>query len=554
MERRVVSLWLPRFATDRLTRRRDASRPGWRSEPASAEGPPLATVTAAQGGLRIAAATPAARAAGVVPGLPLADARALVPGLRTAEADPAGDGRALAALADWCGRYTPWTAVNGGDGVWLDISGCAHLFGGETALLEDLGGRLDGLGFHGLAAAADTPGAAWAVARFAGRGTGAATVVPPGKTRRALVALPVAGLRLPPATVEGLNRVGLRRIGDLLGLPRAPLAARFGETVVRRLDEALGRSDEPISPRRPTPPLRARLAFAEPIGRAEDIGAAARRLLEDLCARLERAHRGARRLELALYRVDGTVARAHIGTGRPTRDAHHLERLFTEKLEGLDSGFGVEVMVLAATAADPLAPVQGALHTGRGMADTAGAGDGDGVARLVDRLGNRLGRERVVRLVPRASHVPERACREVSALAPPAPAGAGSAGSPRSRRPGKADGAQDSETAGGRPAQPRPLHLLPWPEPIEVMAPVPDHPPVMFRWRRHRHRVACADGPERIGPEWWLEEPADAFSPQHRIRDYYRVEDTEGRRFWLYREGLYRPGVEPAWYLHGFFA
>ncbi|MCH8214417.1 MAG: hypothetical protein IIC54_10165 [Proteobacteria bacterium] len=287
----------------------------------------------------------------------------------------------------------------------------------------------------------------------------------------------------------------------------------------------------------------------------EFAAAGERRLLDDLCARLERAHRGARRLELALYRVDGTVARAHIGTGRPTRDAHHLERLFAEKLAGLDPGFGVEVMVLAATAADPLAPVQGALRTGRGMADTAGDGDGDGVARLVDRLGNRLGRERVVRLVPRASHVPERACREVSALAPPVPAAsATSAGSPHSRRPGKTDGARDSETAGGRPVQPRPLHLLPWPEPIEVMAPVPDHPPVMFRWRRHRHRVARADGPERIGPEWWLEEPADAFSPRHRIRDYYRVEDTEGRRFWLYREGLYRPGVEPAWYLHGFFA
>ncbi len=476
----------------------------------------------------MAAATSAAQAAGVVPGLPLADARALVPGLHTAEADPAGDGRALAALADWCGRYTPWTAVNGGDGMWLDISGCAHLFGGETALLEDLGGRLKGLGFHGLAAAADTPGAAWAVARFADRRTGVAIIVSAGKTRQALAPLPVAGLRLPPATVEGLSRVGLRRIGDLLGLPRAPLAARFGETLVKRLDEALGRTDEPISPRRPTPPMRARLAFAEPIGRAEDIRAAARRLLDDLCARLERAHRGARRLELALYRVDGTVARARVGTSRPTRDAHHLERLFTEKLEGLDAGFGVEVMVLAATAADPLAPVQTALHTGRGAA----AGDGDGVARLVDRLGNRLGPESVVRLVPRASHVPERACREVSALAPPAPA----ASTPATSGP-----------------PPRPLHLLPWPEPIEVMAPVPDHPPVMFRWRRRRHRVARADGPERIGPEWWLEEPGDAFSPQRRIRDYYRVEDTEGRRFWLYREGLYRPGVEPAWYLHGFF-
>ena len=474
-----------------------------------------------------------AEAAGVRPGLPLADARALVPGLATFEAAPARDRRALEALADWCGRYTPWTAVDndpggpGAGGIWLDISGCGHLFGGEAALLEDLVAHLDALGFRARAAAAETPGAAWAVARLA-VGKGGAAVVPAGQAERALASLPVAGLRLPPATVEGLSRVGLRRIAELAALPRAPLAARFGEATVRRLDEALGQLQEPISPRRPVPPLRVRLAFAEPIARPEDIAAALRRLLAELCARLEKTHQGARRLELALYRADGTTTGAAIGTSRPAREASHLDRLFKEKLGTLDAGFGVEVMTLAATAVDSLPPTQIGLDADNGTRGN----DARRVARLVDRLGNRLGPDRVVRLVARASHIPERACSAVSALASPAP---------------PPDG-----TAGNRP--PRPLYLLPWPEPIEVIAPVGDDAPVLFRWRRDQHLLTRADGPERIGPEWWLEEPQEVSSSQHRIRDYYRVEDTQGRRFWVYRDGPYLPGVRPRWYLHGVFA
>ena len=502
---------------------------GWRAKP-------LATVTAGRGTLSIAAVNPAAEAVGVRPGLSLAGARALVPGLATFEADPAADRGALERLAGWCGRYTPWTAVDdctggaGADSLWLDISGCAHLFGGEAALLDDLALRLRAFGFGTRAAVADTPGAAWAVARFAA--TGATTIVPPGEAQRVLAPLPVAGLRLSSAVAEALGRVGLDRIAALAAVARAPLAARFGDVPLRRLDQALGRTDEAISPRRPVAALRVRRAFAEPIGRADDIAAALGRLLGELCARLESTHQGARRLELVLYRVDGTTASAAIGTGRPVRDADHLERLFAEKLDTLDAGFGVETMILAATAADPLSPVQADLD---GHGGTEGSDGARRTARLVDRLGNRLGADDVVHLSPRASHIPERASRAVSALAQAPCPDAGAADEP-GRRP------------------PRPLHLLPSPEPIQVVAPVPDSPPAMFRWRRHQHRVAQAEGPERIGPEWWLEEHPVPASQQDRIRDYYRVEDTAGQRFWVYRDGPYRPGIKPRWYLHGLFA
>ncbi len=482
----------------------------------------------------IAAVNPAAEAVGVRPGLSLADARALVPGLATFEADPAADREALERLAGWCGRYTPWTAVDehaGGPGagsLWLDISGCAHLFGGEAALLGDLALRLGTFGFDVRTAVADTPGAAWAVARFAD--TGATTVVPPQQTQSVLAPLPVTGLRLSPAVVEALGRVGLDRIADLAAVARAPLAARFGATALRRLDQALGRTDEAISPRRSVKAPRVRLAFAEPIGRMDDVAATLDRLLAELCARLEKTSKGARRLELVLYRVNGTTTGATIGTGRPVREVDHLKRLFAEKLSTLDVGFGVETITLAAIATDPLSPVQAALDGHGGHGGTKGR-----AAHLVDRLGNRLGADDVVHLNPRASHIPERASQAVSALAQaPCPCG------------------ETADKPGRRP--PRPLHLLPSPEPIQVVAPVPDDPPAMFRWRHHQHRVTEAEGPERIGPEWWLEEPLAPASQQDRIRDYYWVEDSAGQRFWVYRNGPYRPGIKPRWYLHGFFA
>ncbi|MEX0814332.1 MAG: DNA polymerase Y family protein, partial [Dongiaceae bacterium] len=336
--RRVISLWLPRFATDRLRQQRQDGRAA-RADDAR----PLVTVVAVGGLALVAAVDAAAAATGLAPGLPLADARALVPGLRVRPADPAGDAAALARLADWCGRYTPWTAVETGDagngaGIWLDATGCAHLFGGEAALLADLVARLGRLGHGARAAFADTPGAAWAVARFMTE-SGDGLVVAPGGARAALAPLPVAALRLPPAAAEGLARLGLGRVGDLYPLPRAALVRRFGTAPALRLDQALGRADEPISPRAPVAPHRAALAFAEPVIHGDGLAAGLGRLLAALCRRLDAEQLGARRLELTLYRVDGSLARAAVGTGRPNRDSHALARLFADRLDRLDPGF-----------------------------------------------------------------------------------------------------------------------------------------------------------------------------------------------------------------------
>ncbi len=479
------------------------------------------------------AANASAEAAGIVPGQALADARALEPGLRTADADPSAEAAGLAALADWCTRYTPWAAAGehdggGAGGIFLDITGCAHLFGGEAAILADLAGRLAALGIAARAAAASSAGAAWAAARFA---PAARLLIPAGGERLALADLPVAALRLPAETAGGLMRLGLCRIGDLYALPRGPLARRFGTLVGRRLDQALGRLDEPISPRRPVEPWRLQLAFAEPILRREDIAAGTEQLTAVLCRRLAEEMKGARRLALALYRTDGSCQYLEIGTSRPVRETRHLMRLFAEKLDALDGtldpgldpglGLGLDLMALSAPVVEPLAASQIEILP---AADAAATPD---LAALVDRLENRLGTGEVRRLAPAASHLPERAQRPAPALA-----AAGEAGS------------------GWRKCRPRPLRLFTRPQPVDAVAPVPDDPPLLFRWRQELHRIRRADGPERIAGEWWRDDrPSEA-----EVRDYYRVEDERGRRFWLYREGLYSPARAPRWFLHGLFA
>jgi protein ImuB len=511
-------------------------------------------VTAAHGGIRIVAADPAARAGGIAPGMPLADARALLPDLEVHDTAPVADARALTRLALACTRFTPWTAVDGhtggfgGDGgLWLDVTGCTHLFGGERELLDALVRRVNGAGFAARAGLADTAGAAWALARFAPIPDGGATLaVAPAFQEPALARLPVAGLRLAPATVEGLHRMGLRRIGDLYGMPRAPLASRFGPEIARRLDQALGRAEEVLSPLRSPPGYLARLGFAEPIGHADDIARGLERLLGDLAAQLEKAGLGARRLEFALHRVDGTRSVVRVGTGRPSRDTAHLMRLFRDRLEALDPGFGVEIMTLAALAAEPQMPAQG---------DFAGTNAGLTAVQLIDRLAGRLGVDAVTRLTPVASHIPERASREVPMLTtaerPQGKAKPKPELKPARRIVLKRGDDGDPDNADWRRDPPRPLQLLVQPSPIEVMALVPDGPPVLFRWRRLQCRVVRAAGPERIAPEWWR---AQGSRPGRAVRDYYRVEDAEGARYWIFREGLYTPDRPPAWYLHGFFA
>jgi protein ImuB len=484
------------------------------------EGAPLVLVATIGNRPLVTAVDAAAERMGIFPGQALADARALHPALAVAPADPAGDAAALARLAAWCGRFSPWTAPQGGDGVSLDITGCAHLQGGEQSLAAELVERLARQGIAGRAAIADTAGAAWAMARC---GAGPVGVVPPEAMRAALAPLPVLGLRLDPGLVAALERLGLRRIGDLYPLPRAALAARFGQKLTQRLDQALGAAAEPLSPLPPLPHRWTRRRFAEPIGTAEAIIATTGALIEALCGHLAAEGLGLRRLVLRLYRVDGTQAQAAIGTARPSRDIRHLRRLLEEKLAAVDPGLGIEDLLLEAPVTEPLAAAQISF---KGLQRALENQDETELSRLVDRLANRLGPEAVFAIRPQGSHVPERAMIRAPVFA-----------------------AASGTTEPWDPRRQRPIRLLPRPEPIEAVAPIPDDPPILFRWRRRPHQVRRADGPERILGEWWRSAAEAA-----ELRDYYRVEDEEGRRFWLYRLGLYRPEAPPRWFLHGLFA
>lgn len=556
--KRVISLWLPKFATDRLCRLRQ----DWLDSP-------LALVDETGGKLILHAVNTVAEQAGIRTGMTLADARAILPDLQTSEADFEAENRALTQISDWCGRFSPWTAPDedgsgaafGGAGsVWLDVTGCAHLFGGEDALMRDIIGRLGDIGFTAYAAIADTPGAAWAAVRYTPYKRKRWISVGKGRARDTIAAMPVAGLRLTPATVTGLQAVGLRRIGDLMPIPRTALVDRFGSDVADRLDQALGDRSEPVSPLAVASPWYARRTFAEPIGKAEDIAEAVRSLARDLAATLEADGIGARRLTLAFYHPDGTINRLEAGTSRASRNAAHLARLFTAKLERIEAAFGIDAITLTAVTSEKLSPRQAVL-------DRRGEQDDAGVAELADRLSNRLGGENVVQMTLQESHVPERAIvtSPATSRTRPAPAAPWRAGAPLNRPL----------------TRPRPLRLLPRPEAVEAVAPVPDDPPVMFRWRKQVFRIEHADGPERIAPEWWhdglglidnerdemTDDPDDtendtestslagssATSIQDNIRDYYRVEDRRGRRFWVYREGIYRPGAQPHWYVHGVF-
>lgn len=503
--RRVVSLYLPTWPTDRLRRQADDTPP-----------PDKPLVIAGRDGSRrvLLAADGAAQHLGLGPGLTIARARAYVPDLVVVDADPVADTASLERLAAWALRYSPIAAPDAPDGLWIDITGAAHLFGGEDALLADLVGRLADAGIDARAAAAETAGAAHALARF---GRPALINVPTGGLAAALHTLPVAALRLPSEFVNGLHRLGFETIGDLERTPRAPLNLRFGPELGRRLDQAFGRRPEPIQPIAPPAIVRARRAFAEPIGSPAALERAIADLAGDLCAELEARGLGARTLDLLFHRVDNTVQAIRIGTAKPARDPRRLARLLADRLESVDPGFGVEIMTLAATLAEPLAPAQATtLDRGAAAAD---------MTALVDVLANRIGHERLFRAVPVESDVPERSVRFVEALAP-------------------ATGANWPEN------WPRPGRLLSPPEPIDTTALLPDHPPVVFTWRGVRRRVIRADGPERIFGEWWRRDREVSA-----VRDYFQVEDEAGERFWLFRSG---DGVDPTtgpmrWFIHGVF-
>ena len=477
--------------------------------------------------------------------MPLTDARALEPVLQVHEADHAADLAYLARLADWCGHYSPWTAPDitgeageNGFGIWLDITGCDHLFGGEEALLNSVIARLNDFGFMARAAVADTPGTAWAVVHYGLSQGETVLVTKPGKVRDTLRRLPAAALRFSPEIFSGLDRLGLRHAGDLFDLPRGPLVARFGEILIRRVDQALGRQSEPISPQNPVSRYRARMSFAEPIGKSEDVAESCRQLLKTLCQQLDRAGRGVRRLEATCYRVDGSLARISIGTSRATRNAPHLLHLLSEHFDSIDAGFGIETIVLGALRTDRLFADQLSLSDAPQRVFRRSQTATESMAALVDRVANRVGHNSVHRLVPKNSYVPERAVRRL----------------PYTEQPSSQPSDSSPRWFANRP---RPLSLFDVPQPIEVVAPIPDDPPVLFRWRRVLHRVVVSGGPERIGPEWW-EIAAPGRKEDPLPRDYYQVEDADGDRFWLYRSGLYQASnpsaPTPRWYLHGLFS
>lgn len=432
--------------------------------------------------------------------------------------DPAADAAFLEEVAEDCDRWTPLVGLDVPDGLTLDITGCAHLFGGEAMMRQRLLAHLRRHGVGAGAVIAGTPEAARALVR-----AGRSGVVPPGHEAEAVQHLPVALLGLDPAITTALSRAGLKTIGDLAARPSTPLAARFGADLLTRLQRMLGREDVRIVPRRPLPACIAERRFPEPIARAEDIEATLALLVDDLALMLEARAEGGRAFEATFFRADGAVRRLKIETARPLRDAATLARLWHEKLDTLadpvDPGFGFDLVRLAVLRAEPLLPAQVSLD-GRAVAE-------EEVAALIDRLAIRLGRERVLAFLMRDTHDPSR----TSALVP--------AGSLRA---GVITDLIPSERL------PRPLTLFEPPQPIEALAEVPDGAPLRFRWRRVVHEVARAEGPERIAPEWWR------LSKGTPTRDYFRVENREGRRFWLFRAGLYgRETSDPRWFIHGLF-
>jgi protein ImuB len=470
---------------------------------------------------RLTAVNDAAAKAGLHPFQTVADALALEPDLITEDADPDADLAALEALGDWCVRFSPAVAVQAPDGLMLDIEGGEGLWGGEQAMLDDLVTRFRGAGIPACAAIADTVGAAWALARF-GKGR---RVVPSGAQRAWLEPLPIESLRLSENDAETLVTLGVSSVGGLLKLPRAELARRFGPGVRLRLDQALGDAEEALTYRRAPPPFFERLAFFEPISAPDDLLRVATDITAAMSRRLAGALSGARRFELGFHRVDGRVESVGVGTAIAGRDAKRIAKLFAPKLETVDPGFGVEAVTLAASQVERIADAQGRLADGvHENACSFESGGEDGVEALVDRLANRLGEAEVWRPAARETWIPERAVERAAPLA-----------------------ASDKAWPADRP---RPVRLFHRPEPIEAIAETPDNPPVSFRWRGRTHRVRKAEGPERLAQEWWR---AQDYGPD-KVRDYYRVEDAEGRRFWIFRAGLYASDATPRWWLHGLFA
>ena len=504
---------------------------GSREENASKQNDlPCVVVAKQNNALQIFSLDDAAARLGLDTGLPLANARAICPQLRVFDADEAADAKALNAIAEWCDRFTPLVALDSPHGLFLDITGCVHLFGGEAAMMRLMCDVLTAQGFAVSAAIAGNAVCARTMTRHVhGR------IVADGEEADAVRPLQVSALGADDAIVRGLRRAGLKTIGDVACRARHEITARFGAGFTTLLEQALGQSDAPISPRKPLPDYIVEKRFAEPVATDQVISATLSRLAGMLVAAMAQQGKGARRLEARFFRTDGAVRTIMVDTGQPVTRAEVIDRLFRERLgalsDPLDPGFGFDLIRLSASRTEIVVQQQRDLD--------ANVHDNDELAALIDRIAARIGGWRVVVHLPQDTHIPERAVMA-------APAQHHLATAVHAVWPARAEGEPPL----------RPLRLFERPEQIKVIAQVPDGPPARFVWRRATHAVIRAEGPERVAMEWWRDERAML------TRDYFRVEDEAGLRFWLYRDGLYDReipqeegrAVQPNWFMHGLFA
>jgi protein ImuB len=552
--RRILSLWLPRLPTDRIKRaklRQILHHGGAPRDAPVGAGRPCIVVAKQSNALQISALDDAAARLGLDVGVPLANARAICPDIEVFDADEPADAKTLNDIADWCDRFTPLVALDPPHGLFLDISGCAHLFGGEATMLKAICDALIRQEFIVSAAIASTPVCARTLTRYR-----SGCIVRDGEEAAAVQALPVFTLGADDAITRGLRRAGLKTIGDVASRERHEITARFGAAFTALLEQALGQGDAPISPRKPLPDYMVEKRFPEPVATDGVIAAALSGLAQTLIAVMERHGKGARLLDASFFRTDGAVRTIAVETGQPVTKVEVIDRLFRERLDALvdplDPGFGFDLIRLSASRTDGVVEMQRDLDVT--------IHDNDELSALIDRIAARIGSRRVVVHLPQDTHIPERTMLAVSAQHHLAAAALAT-------WPTRVE------------AEPplRPLRLFEHPEPIEVLADFPHGPPAGFRWRRMFHKIALVEGPERIAMEWWNrlvpqqtlewdDDFARVHPPQGEIsvpsidgrkltRDYFRAEDNEGGRYWLYREGIHRREVRTfRWFLHGLFA
>jgi len=534
--KRFVSIWFPYLKTDWISVRQPLLREL-----------PFVLVVPDHGRKLISAANEQAVQRSICTGMVAADAKAIFPSLQVTDDQPGLAERLLKRMAEWSIRFSPCVAVDGDDGLIIDATGCSHLWGGDKFYVEDITARFQKHGYTVRAAIADTIGCAWAVARF-GKDE---FIIEPGQHAVALLSLPAAALRLDDDTVERLNKLGLRQVKDFIGMQRSALRRRFGggksesqkvgkserrdidrdksfglsdfrssgpsvlrsSGLLQRINQALGREEEMIQPVIPIEPYQERLPCLEPIATATGIEIALQRLLESLCKRLKQEGKGIRAASFKCYRIDGKIEEITIGTIRASHHVDHLFRLFELKIASIEPALGIELFILHATKVEDHSPLQEKIWNSE-----AGLHD-ERIAELLDRLSCKIGMSSIHRYLPDEHYWPERSVKNVLSL-------------------------DETTTTEWKVDRPRPLQLLTRPECIEVTAPIPDYPPMNFRYMGKLHTIKKADGPERIEQEWWIE--------QGQHRDYYYVEDEEGCRYWLFRLGHY-DDVEYRWFVHGVF-